>query len=110
MENNILDTITQIKDVLPKKQRTLCNFIVLNYVEAGMMTVAELAERSGVGATTVMRLVKTLHYDSYSDFRRALLNVSLKNNASYCIPVPGIGHRPLLSSCQAAQQRKRILV
>ena len=33
MENNILDTITQIKDVLPKKQRTLCNFIVLNYVE-----------------------------------------------------------------------------
>ena len=43
MENNILDTITQIKDVLPKKQRTLCNFIVLNYVEAGMMTVAELA-------------------------------------------------------------------
>ena len=35
MENNILDTITQIKDVLPKKQRTLCNFIVLNYVEAG---------------------------------------------------------------------------
>ena len=87
MENNILDTITQIKDVLPKKQRTLCNFIVLNYVEAGMMTVAELAERSGVGATTVMRLVKTLHYDSYSDFRRALLNVSLKNNASSYIGI-----------------------
>lgn len=160
----------------PKSREHFVILLFLNYVEAGMMTVAELAERSGVGATTVMRLVKTLHYDSYSDFRRALLNVSLKNNASsyigiknsfqkassnsdsdilhalwydtthtvenfitpknieqldkaitlmmeasrinlagtsalaYCIPVPGIGHRPLLSSCQAAQQRKRILV
>lgn len=87
MENNIIDTITQIKDVLPKKQRILCNFIVLNYIDAGMMTVAELAEHSGVGPTTVMRLVKTLHFDSYSEFRRALLNVSLKNNASSYIGI-----------------------
>lgn len=87
MEKTIIDTITQIKDVLPKKQRILCNYIVLNYVEAGMMTVAELAERSGVGTTTVLRLVKTLNYESYGDFRRALLGVSLKKNTSSYIGI-----------------------
>ena len=40
MENNIIDKIVQIKDVLPKKQRILCNYLVINYVESGMMTVA----------------------------------------------------------------------
>lgn len=87
MEKTIIDEITQIKDVLPKKQRILCNYIVLNYVEAGMMTVAELATHSGVGTTTVIRLIKTLNYDSYGDFRRALLNVSLKKTTSSYIGI-----------------------
>ena len=37
MENNIIDKIIQIKDVLPKKQRMLCNYLAINYVDAGMM-------------------------------------------------------------------------
>lgn len=87
MEKNIVEEIIQIKDVLPKKQKALCNYLVLNYVDAGMMTVAELADHSGVGTTTVMRLVKTLHYENYGDFRRDLLSVSLKRNASSYIGV-----------------------
>ena len=84
MENNIIDKIVQIKDVLPKKQRTLCNYLVINYVEAGMMTVAELAQKSGVGTTTVMRLIKTLGYENYSDFKHELLNLSLmRTSTSY---------------------------
>lgn len=35
MENNIIDKIIQIKDVLPKKQRMLCNYLAINYVDAG---------------------------------------------------------------------------
>lgn len=82
MENNIIDKIVQIKDVLPKKQRLLCNYLVINYVEAGMMTVAELAGSAGVGTTTVMRLMKTLGYENYSDFKHDLLNLSLMRNSS----------------------------
>lgn len=82
MEKNIVDEIIQIKDVLPRKQRILCNYLVLNYVDAGIMTVAELAEKSGVGTTTVMRLVKTLHYDNYGDFRKAFLNISLNRSST----------------------------
>lgn len=87
MEKNIVDEIIQIKDVLPRKQKTLCNYLVLNYVEAGMMTVAELAANSGVGTTTVMRLIKTLHYENYGDFRRDLLGISLNRKTSSYIGV-----------------------
>lgn len=82
MEKNIVNKIMKVKDVLPKKQRMLCDFIVLKYTEVGMMTVAELAEASGVGTTTVMRLMKLLEYENYSDFKHDLLEYSLKNKTS----------------------------
>lgn len=43
-----------LKDVLPKKQRILCQYLALNYERVGVMTVAELACAAGVGTTTVM--------------------------------------------------------
>lgn len=82
MGKNIIDNIMQVKDVLPKKQRILCDYIVLNYTEVGMMTVAELADASGVGTTTVMRLIKLLAYDNYSEFKHDLLQYSLQNKTS----------------------------
>lgn len=87
MEENILDKIIKAKDVLPKKQRALCNYLAINYVNASIMTVAQLAEDSGVGTTTVMRLVRQLGYDSYSEFRRELMNISLLRNASSYIGI-----------------------
>ena len=48
------------------------------------MTSAELARAAGVGTTTVMRLVQTLGYDSFSAFKRTLADVVLlKNTSSY---------------------------
>lgn len=82
MDNSIISEILKIKDVLPKKQRMLCDYIVLKYTEVGMMTVAELADSSGVGTTTVMRLIKLLNYENYSDFKHDLLDYSLKNKTS----------------------------
>ena len=93
MSNEILTTILQIKDVLPKKQRILCNYLALNYEHIGVMTVAELAENAGVGTTTVMRLVQTLGFDSFSSFKRALVNASiLKNTSSYHSMKQGFSH------------------
>ena len=60
MEKTLLDEIMTLKDVLPKKQRILCQYLALNYERVGVMTVAELARAAGVGTTTVMRLVQTL--------------------------------------------------
>lgn len=54
MEKTLLDEIMTLKDVLPKKQRILCQYLALNYERVGVMTVAELARAAGVGTTTVM--------------------------------------------------------
>lgn len=84
MKTTLLDEILKMKDVLPKKQRILCQYLALNYEKIGVMTVAELAEESGVGTTTVMRLVQTLGYDSFTSFKRTLANVALlQNTTSY---------------------------
>ena len=84
MSNHLLDRILEIKETLPKKQRILCNYLALNHEQIGVMTVAELAKNAGVGTTTVMRLVQTMGFDSYTTFKRALVNASLvKNSSSY---------------------------
>ena len=84
MQENIIDEIAKIKDVLPKKQQKLCHYLVMNYEQVGVMTVAELAEAAGVGTTTVMRLVQTLDYPSFSAFKKDLLNAALmRTTTSY---------------------------
>ncbi len=74
---SVIEHILQVKDVLPKKQKILCNFICANYNKAATMTVSELAEAAGVGTTTVMRLMQTLKYDSYNDFKRDLISAAI---------------------------------
>lgn len=82
MAENIIDEILRIKDVLPKKQQKLCNYLVMNYEQVGVMTVAELAQAVDVGTTTVMRLVQTLGRSSFVEFKRELLNSALMNTAT----------------------------
>lgn len=84
MSNTILENILNVKDVLPKKQRILCNYLAINYERIGVMTVAELAKDAGVGTTTVIRLIQNLGFDSFPAFKRALVNANLlKNTSSY---------------------------
>lgn len=82
MKSNILDEILRAKDLLPKKQRILCNYLILNYEKASVMTVAELAESAGVGTTTVMRFVQIMGYSSFPAFKRDLINAMLMKNAA----------------------------
>ena len=82
MEKNLLRKIIEIKDVLPKKQHTLCNYIALNYGKVGMMTISELAKESSVGTTTILRLTNTLGYKSYTEFRRSLAKIAILSSTS----------------------------
>ena len=107
MSNAVLDNILQIKDVLPKKQRILCNYLALNYEQIGVMTVAELAQSAGVGNTTVMRLVQTLGFDSFSAFKRALVNANLlKNTSSYYSMKQGFSH---VTEIQSGDTLRRVV-
>jgi len=84
LAETIIDEILQIKDVLPKKQQKLCNYLVMNYEQVGVMTVAELAQAADVGTTTVMRLIQTLGRSGFSTFKKELLNSALmRTTTSY---------------------------
>ncbi len=79
---DIIDEILAMRDVLPKKQKILCNYILLNHAKVGIMTVAELASNAGVGTTTVMRLLQVLKYDSFGAFKKDVLNNSIMQEGS----------------------------
>ncbi|MFD1707610.1 MurR/RpiR family transcriptional regulator [Siminovitchia sediminis] len=74
---NFLDLLLKARGTLPKKQELLCNFMIENIQAVGVLTIAELAEAANVGTTTVMRLVKNLGYDSYSEVKKELLDKSV---------------------------------
>jgi DNA-binding MurR/RpiR family transcriptional regulator len=74
---NILDKLISIKGQLPHKQQVLCNYL-LNYPEdIGIFTVKELANKAGVGTTTVMRLVESLGYESFIHFRKEFHHIQV---------------------------------
>lgn len=79
---NIISKIEEAKEKFPKKQKKLCNFIVLNANKIGMMTVAELAENAEVGTTTVMRLVQAFSYATYHAFKRDLVSAAMHEKSS----------------------------
>jgi DNA-binding MurR/RpiR family transcriptional regulator len=78
-QNKFLQLLLETRSSLPKKQEKLCNFMIENIQTIGFLTVAELAEAANVGTTTVMRLIKNLGYESYSDVKKELLNVSIQS-------------------------------
>jgi len=57
---------------LPRGERSVARTLLNAYPIAGLGTLAELAERAGVSAPTVLRLLTRLGFDGYSDFQRAL--------------------------------------
>lgn len=79
---NVIDKILEIKDTLPKKQKQLCDYLVINNIKSSMMTVSELAKNAGTGTTTVIRLVNLLGYDSYSSFKKDMYQLTIKNQTS----------------------------
>jgi DNA-binding MurR/RpiR family transcriptional regulator len=79
-EINIIDRLIEKSELLPKKQKALCKDIIENYREVNILTVSELAERNNVGATTVIRLVQSVGYKSFQDFKKCLQEYTLTSS------------------------------
>lgn len=65
--------------VFTKAERKVANFVLEFPREAMYMSITDLAERCGVGDTSVFRFCKTLKLSGYQDFRMTLAQ-SLSNN------------------------------
>ena len=70
----ILDRLAQALPSLPSRRRKACQFIMEHPLEAGNMTLSELAKEAGVGAATVLRLVSDLGFENFQLFKRELRN------------------------------------
>lgn len=57
---------------LTKKERTVLEYLTAHREAAAVMTSTELARAAGVGDTSVIRLSRTLGFDSFRSFRRFL--------------------------------------
>ena len=69
---NLVAHMQSFRARLPKQQGYLCDFICQNPLEVSMLTIAELAEKVGVGTATVTRMVNSLGYSSYQQFKTDL--------------------------------------
>ena len=80
---NLIQKLEECRKTLPRKQRALCDYILNNLYEAGAMNITELAEKAGVGNTTVMRILQPLGYESFLQFKSDLRDLAIKQNNSY---------------------------
>lgn len=80
-QSKLLQTVIQIKDTLPKKQRLFCEYILDNYMDMEIDSINRMADKAGIGTTTILRTIKHFGYDSFSDFKYALQQSRLLNHA-----------------------------
>ncbi len=66
-------TIMQAAPTLTASERKLSNAILADYPFAGLQTIQELAERTGVSAPSITRFVSKVGYGGYQEFQRQLI-------------------------------------
>lgn len=69
----IRTTIMQATPRLTASERKLANAILADYPFAGLQTIQELAERTGVSAPSITRFVSKVGFGGYQDFQRQLI-------------------------------------
>lgn len=81
MTNNIIKKIIEEKDSMSKKQKQFCDFILDNYQNIELYTISTMAEKSGVGTTTILRTINALGYSSLNDFKVDIHKVRIESHA-----------------------------
>lgn len=81
MTDNIIKKIIEEKDKMSKKQKQFCEFVLDNYQNLEIYTISTMAEKSGVGTTTILRTINALGYDSLNDFKVAIHEVRIDSHA-----------------------------
>lgn len=73
VERSVAAITREAMGALSAGERKVARALLATYPVAGLETVAELAQRAGVSAPTVVRFVARLGFDGYAAFQRALM-------------------------------------
>ncbi|WP_040983940.1 MurR/RpiR family transcriptional regulator [Oceanobacillus jeddahense] len=71
-QQEVLKSILNIKEDLPKKQKQLCDYMVENFESLEMYTLSELSQKANVGVSTIMRVIKEIGFESYKELRKQI--------------------------------------
>lgn len=69
---SVLEKLRRELPELSGRETRAARYLMANYPMAGLTTVAEFAEQSGVSTATILRLVKRLGFPVYADFQSSL--------------------------------------
>lgn len=67
---SLKEKMTDIHNDLPRKQKELSQYILKNFDNLGLMTIKTLSLEAEVGISTIMRMLKSLGYDNFNDFKK----------------------------------------
>jgi DNA-binding MurR/RpiR family transcriptional regulator len=70
--DTVLEKLKRELTYLSGREARAARHLLANYPVAGLTTVADFAEQSGVSTATILRLVKRLGFTVYADFQGAL--------------------------------------
>jgi DNA-binding MurR/RpiR family transcriptional regulator len=71
-EASVIERLRRELPELSGRESRAARYLMANYPMAGLTTVAEFAEQSGVSTATILRLVKRLGFPIYADFQASL--------------------------------------
>jgi len=100
---------------LPPSERKVIDFVLANFEDVIRMTLAELAQRSGVSDATVVRLCRSLEYNNYLEFKISLtrsLNDTprlIHDNVHEGDSSPTVARKVLHAAMQAVQDTLHVL-
>jgi DNA-binding MurR/RpiR family transcriptional regulator len=77
-DQSIIDQLISVRNHLSKKQKVVCDYIIEHHKEISVFSLTELAERIGVGQTTIIRFINSVGYDSYKEFRKHFQQYTLE--------------------------------
>jgi len=77
-EGSLVDELISVRNGLSKKQKVVCDYIIEHHKEISVFSLTELADRIGVGQTTIIRFINNIGYDSFKDFRKDFQQFTLE--------------------------------
>lgn len=77
-------------DGLSKQHRRVCSFFLRNHLKASFLTVAEVAEQSGVSPATVIRFAVAMGFSGYAELQKTLQRMAASgtNNEYLRVAMP----------------------
>lgn len=80
-KDNIIEHLITMKHSLSKKQKVVCDYVIEHPQEVSVMALPDLAERIGVGQTTVIRFIHNVGFDSFITFKKRFQQYTLQSSS-----------------------------